>query len=172
MKLNFGCGSNRIEGFENIDINANPNVDRVLDIREHLNTFEAESVDQIVCFHTLEHVERFKVEYVLFHFSRMLKIGSTLTLSFPDFRVCSQYYIENKRGGKLFWEATVFGRNAFPHDQHKCALLPEDVRASLFSYGMGNINIYHEPVPNECNAVVHATKLVKTWTYADTLKEI
>lgn len=172
QKYNIGCGRTKLDGYVNVDINPGENVDVVCDIRTGLLQFPTGESDEILCFHTIEHLERHVIPVVLHHFSRMLQIGGKLVLSFPDFAITSQYFLENKRGQKDFWEATIFGRGSFPHDEHKCALVSKDVIALLTNFGFKTTKQTFEPVPNECNTIIYATKIHDSKSYLELYEAI
>ena len=56
MKLNLGCGQNRIEGYVNADREPAVEPDVVMDLEEFPWPFEDNSVDEVVANHVLEHV--------------------------------------------------------------------------------------------------------------------
>ena len=56
MKLNLGCGQNRIEGYVNADREPAAEPDVVMDLEEFPWPFDDDSVDEVVANHVLEHV--------------------------------------------------------------------------------------------------------------------
>ncbi len=56
MKLNLGCGQNRLEGYVNADREPSVEPDVVMDLEEFPWPFEDDSVDEVVANHVLEHV--------------------------------------------------------------------------------------------------------------------
>lgn len=58
MKLNVGCGKKYREEWTNIDISPNVGADIVMDIEKPWQ-FADDSVDEIYCYHVLEHVKEY-----------------------------------------------------------------------------------------------------------------
>src|SRR4051812_22266165 len=58
LRLNLGCGLRRLPGFYNVDHVSLPGVDILADLEEPLAELPDDSVEQIYCRHTLEHVQR------------------------------------------------------------------------------------------------------------------
>ena len=56
MKLNLGCGQNRLEGYVNVDREASMAPDVIMDMERFPWPFEDNSVDEVVAKHVLEHV--------------------------------------------------------------------------------------------------------------------
>jgi hypothetical protein len=56
VKLNIGCGQNRIDGYVNTDREPSVGPDVVMDLEEFPWPFEDDSVEEIVANHVLEHV--------------------------------------------------------------------------------------------------------------------
>ncbi len=55
MKLNLGCGYNKLEGYVNVDIDKKCKPDIVANLEKKL-PFKSSSVDEIIMFHSLEHL--------------------------------------------------------------------------------------------------------------------
>ncbi|MFA5071762.1 MAG: methyltransferase domain-containing protein [Candidatus Pacearchaeota archaeon] len=58
MKLNLGCGNDYREGYVNCDWTDKVKVDKIVNLEKKL-PFKDNSVDEIICFHVLEHVNNF-----------------------------------------------------------------------------------------------------------------
>ncbi|MEX2054199.1 MAG: methyltransferase domain-containing protein [Candidatus Colwellbacteria bacterium] len=79
-KINIGSGTDRRPGFLNIDIEESVKPDIVRDIEKGL-PFDDNSVDEIYCSHTLEHVN--DLLFVIREFYRVLKNSAKLTIVVP-----------------------------------------------------------------------------------------
>lgn len=81
MKLNLGCGPKRINGYLSCDLYA-PDVDIKCDCRSL--PFEDGSVDELLFYHTIEHVGREDGTRALREIYRVLRPGGTLAIETPD----------------------------------------------------------------------------------------
>lgn len=95
MKLDFGCGPNKKEGFLGVDSIAFPGVDFIQDVTQTPWQWEDSSVDEAYASHFLEHLtnlenrwERVKFFNELY---RILKPGGKVTLIFPHW-ASNRYY--------------------------------------------------------------------------------
>lgn len=144
VKLNLGSGSNRIPEFINVDINPENNPDVVCDILKGL-PYETSSVDEIVIFHTIEHIEKWKQKGLFLEVRRVLKPEGIFALSYPEFSRCLQNWLDNKYGDREFWEATIYGRQLFREDYHVAAMDSTDLRVRLQEAGLKMIKFMSEP---------------------------
>lgn len=58
MKLNLGCGRNKLKGYINCDVSSDVKPDKVVDLEKKL-PFKDNSVDEILAGHVLEHIKNF-----------------------------------------------------------------------------------------------------------------
>ena len=56
MKLNLGCGYNKMDGFLNVDNQIRCQPDMIVDLEELPWPFESNSADELVLCHVLEHL--------------------------------------------------------------------------------------------------------------------
>ncbi len=144
MKLNLGCGANKLFGYTNIDANPEMKPDLVLTLGKDKLPYQTESVEAIVSSHTIEHIPR-QLHFNIFNeINRVLKVGGTLFFSFPDFAKLSELYVSNSRGLRQDWEKMIFGRRLDAWDCHVCAMITSDFVNFLKECGFSNIRVSNE----------------------------
>ena len=158
LKLNLGCGSTKIPGYVNIDVEKKCKPDKVCNFLKEVLPFENESCDEILLFHTIEHIRRVSHGFVLANIHRVLKKNGTFYVSFPEFRKCYENWVTNKNGQKGFWEATMFGRQLYPSDYHVVPMDSAEFGSTLLQIGFKDLIIRPEPEPNEFNTVISCKK--------------
>ena len=156
-RLNIGCGHNRIEGYVNIDRMEFENVDLVLDVRHNILPFGDESVNEILMFHTIEHIEERYHKAIFKEFHRVLEQDGILFLSYPEFRVCAEYYIANYKGMQDFWKHTIYGLQREAGDYHVSLMDTEFLVDLLQDCGFEDISYIPERA-EEWNTVLSAVK--------------
>ena len=83
MKLNLGCGKNKLEGYINCDIDPKVNPDEVIDLSKDL-PFKDNTVDEIFTSHTLEHIpHELLVEKALPEIWRVCKQDAKIKIIVP-----------------------------------------------------------------------------------------
>jgi SAM-dependent methyltransferase len=138
-KLNLGCGDNKIEGYINVDINKTFKPDLILDFCSRPLPYEDNSVDEIVIFHTIEHIPKQKHEFLIHNINKVLKQGGRFIVSYPEFLKCVKNYESNYLGKRDFWEATIYGRQSSPFDFHVCIMDTDRFARVLADFGFGSI---------------------------------
>jgi len=88
VKLHLGCGKKKLEGYVNIDISSEVGPDLVADICSL--PYENDSVDEILCVHTIEHVTSFYDAMKEIH--RVLKKGAIARITVPCATCNSAYH--------------------------------------------------------------------------------
>lgn len=146
LKLNIGCGENKIKGFVNIDGEKSCNPDIVHNFVKKPLPYKSNVVDEIVFFHTIEHIQKKFHHIILSEMYRILKPGGKLYISYPNFWECAQRWKQNYLGQKRFWEATLFGRQLYKLDHHVCAMDPDELEIHLKNQGYTNVVSKPEPV--------------------------
>src|SRR6185312_513515 len=85
MKLNLGCGQNKVEGYLNVDKYAACAPDRVVDLEAFPWPFPDASVDEILLTHVLEHLGRETETFfgIMRELHRVLKPGGKVQIRVP-----------------------------------------------------------------------------------------
>lgn len=93
MKLNLGCGYNKVEGYINVDSDPLCEPDQVVDLETTL-PWSDNSVDEIVLNHVLEHLGQDTKTYLRMwqEFYRVLKDGALILISVPHHRHDNFYH--------------------------------------------------------------------------------
>lgn len=170
LKLNLGSGSNKIDGFVNIDVELSCKPDLVCNFITDKLPYKASTVDEVVFFHCIEHIIKPHHKRILNEIWRVLKPGSSLILSYPEFMECVKNWKSNYKGLRSFWEKTIFGRQLYPADFHVSLMHTPDTIDLLTDCGFININAQPEPV-EKYNTIVYATKGKKPIDYEGLIKE-
>ena len=146
LRLNLGCGSTKFEGYVNIDVEDSCKPDLVHDFTSKPLPYEDGAVDEIVMFHTIEHIQKGKHPVILGELRRVLKVGGRLILTYPNFWVCANNWKNNFQGQRDYWHATMFGRQLYQSDYHVCAMDPIELEITLRDCGFGQCQSKPEPV--------------------------
>jgi predicted SAM-dependent methyltransferase len=104
VRLNFGCGDTRYDGWVGVDQRFAPNVDLALDLRRRL-PFRNGSVDLCYSEHFFEHLFPDEGQFHLNEVHRILKPGGRYRVVVPDVVKFARKYIEGD---------VDFFRRAFP----------------------------------------------------------
>lgn len=165
--LNLGCGSSKITGATNVDVNPITKCELVFDIKKPFPLAD-ESYDKVYLFHTIEHIEKSYRFAVLREIHRVLKTDGEFIVSYPEFSKILQNWLDNKNSDRPFWEATIYGRQLYVGDYHYCAMHTPEFIEHLNALGF--IVEKHFPEPAEdCNTVVKCIKSVPLPTYEEIL---
>jgi SAM-dependent methyltransferase len=86
IKLNLGCGNDIKNDYINCDLREDFKVDRVFDITETNYPFENNSVDEIYCYHVLEHIQLYNWYGMIKEWKRILNKKGTIVIGYPDLK--------------------------------------------------------------------------------------
>lgn len=166
LYLNLGCGSNKLKGYINIDIEESCKPDLIHDFTKVNLPYENDSIDGVVMFHTIEHISKAKRPFILSDIWRVLKPGCKLMMSYPEFLKCVNNWAVNLNGQKEFWEATIYGRQLYTSDHHITIIHSDDLKQELYSYGYEQIYAIPEKKENY-NTVLVAIKGMAITNYEE-----
>jgi predicted SAM-dependent methyltransferase len=123
LKLHLGCGTIRIPGFVNVDIDDNlPAVDIVDDVKELYN-FPHESTAIIYACHVLEHFAEAERLPILRCWYEVLEPGGELRIFVPDLDRIVNIYHKNwahfQTPPNAPWIGLIYGGQGDQYDFHK-----------------------------------------------------
>ena len=170
IKLNLGCGNNKIEGYLNVDSYVESKADMIVDIRKGL-PWADNSVEEILFFHAIEHIEEKFHQALLDEFWRVLIPEGLILISYPEFEKCAQNYIENYRGMREFWKNTIYGLQRYPGDYHVALMNSDVLSEKLLETGFINIEWKAEQF-EPYNSIMKAQKGPAYRSYEQLLEKI
>jgi predicted SAM-dependent methyltransferase len=91
LRLNLGCGDNRLPDWVNIDLAQSADIS--MDLRQGL-PFSSNSCEAIAAIHVLEHFTLSEAEQLLTECYRVLNRGGILRLGVPDLHIFARAYVE------------------------------------------------------------------------------
>lgn len=169
-KLNLGCGLCKLDGYLNVDIDAELKPDAIVDLTKPF-PFEKEQFEEVLFFHTIEHISKSFHPQMLSEIHRVLKPEGKVFIGYPEFSVCAKFWLDNKRGKRDFWEACIYGRQTSAADFHVALMDSAELKDMLLSLGFDNI-IYKAEEHNEQYTLLTAVKGTPRITYEEHVKEV
>jgi len=170
MKLNLACGKTKLEGYLNVDCDATLEPDQLVDILKPF-PWNAGSIEKVLLFHAIEHVPKHFHIFLLQEIHKVLQQDGELLLAYPEWSRCAKNWLENFRGTREYWEATLYGRQTSPYDVHVCIIDTPQLLDFLRIIGFKDITFWPDKPPNEHNTVLRAIKCDARITYLEDLKE-
>ena len=115
IRLNLGSGDQQFAGFTSVDL-YDPKADIQADICDL--PFGDNSIDEIVAFQVIEHVEYWKEDALFAEIARVLKPGGTAWIECPDMEMIARYIIEEP-DIDLRWVKSIYGEYYRPWDRDR-----------------------------------------------------
>jgi len=159
VQLNLGCGSSKITGAINVDLEEICKPDVIANFI-HSIPFGEEKIDKVFLFHTIEHIPEKSHHTIFSEIWRVLKIGGELLVSYPEFVKVAQNFIDNYRGMRGFWKNTIYGRQLYPSDFHVALMYTPEFIEYLKQEGFEILGTFPEPM-EDFNTIVKARKVEK-----------
>ena len=152
MKLNLGCGSLKLEDYENIDIK-DGKLAYPLDVEDG-------SCDVIRASHLLEHFGAAESFDVIKHWVSKLKVGGKLMIAVPDFGKITKAYTEKK---DMNVSGYVMGGQTDEDDFHKSLYDVDSLTQLLTTAGLADIEMWKSDV-SDCASLEVSLNLQGTKT--------
>jgi predicted SAM-dependent methyltransferase len=169
LKLNLGCGSNKLPDYVNIDGEASCKPDVLHNILEKF-PYKAGAAEEIVMFHCIEHIHRSLHQKLFTEIWRLLRPGGRLIISYPEFLKAVENWKTNYKGKKDFWENVIYGRQLYPGDAHVTIMHTPDFVKKLKSWGFGGIRSYSEK-DEKFNTIISCVKAAAPIGYEDLIRK-
>ncbi len=118
MKINFGCGNDKRKGYINVDSSKDVRPDKIWNLEKTPLPFKDDSIDEILVYHVLEHIQEF---IPLMHdFWRICKDKTIIKIKTPFYSSWGQF---NDPTHVRFFTPFTFtyfeGENNYSHEVKK-----------------------------------------------------
>lgn len=158
MKLNFGCGKNKLTGWQNYDMD--------IDIRDPL-PFEDASVDFVFAEHVVEHVTSAQAQLFFGECYRVLREGGVLRITVPcitqAYETATPKYINWVHRKKWCKEPTKEAavRSLIINHGHQALWTPELLQLCIKIEGFDSqaAKVGHSRFPELCGVEGHGRKI-------------
>lgn len=97
MKLNLGCHTAKLDGFINIDCDADVNPDLVLHLGKDKLPFKDNSVDYVSAYHFFEHIIPDETKQLIDELYRVCKDKTVIEIVCPHFKSPTACNIDHKQ---------------------------------------------------------------------------
>jgi len=133
-KLNIGCGSDKREGYINIDIREEVKPDLVLNIEREKLPFADSSVEEIIAYDVVEHISFRRVEYVIKEFNRVMCFRGKLKIRVPDLERLAKKLLSEEWD---FWQIGYwfYGAQDYPENTHRSGFTLQAITSLLKKHG-------------------------------------
>lgn len=141
MKLDLGCGKDKLEGFIGVDL-YEPSAD-IKDDMVTLKTIEDNSIDEIRAFHVLEHLFEKDVKPALSSMFRVLKPQGKIHIQVPDLVWLCQDFVNQQEDARWGWKLqTLFGLQREENligEMHKTGFSADRLKKLLLEAGFVDV---------------------------------
>ena len=155
LKLNLGCGHERLDGYVNVDKYTDSDVR--MDMTEL--DYPDGSIDEIRSSHSLEHLSKKDARKAVLGWFGKLKQGGKLWLSVPDLEwVVTEWLRKDSLQREGFALDTIFGAQQHDGEFHKTGFTEESLKGLLSSVGLEHVDITKTWSHEQQSLVAMATK--------------
>lgn len=148
-KLNIGAGNDYKRDYINIDGSELVNPDIVIDLEEPncLKQFEDNSVDEILCYHVLEHINNFVPLVKEMH--RVCKAGAKIYVRVPFYASWGQYNDPTHVRFFSLYTFDYFRKSEYSHETGTSKdMFDIDVEFNYGIYRLKMFNFFMNPIIN------------------------
>ena len=149
LRLNLGCGDKILPGYVNVDVveaRAGMRPDVICDLHD-LAPFAADSADEVLAVHVVEHFWRWEIRDVLREWLRVLKPGGRMVIECPNILSACQTFLQNpeqfaredQNGQRTMWVFYGDPQWKDPLMIHRWGYTPESLKALLSEVGLKDV---------------------------------
>lgn len=141
MNLNIGCGKKVLNGWFNIDVQANPNAPRPPELLCDAGEIDLESgcADVVMALHLIEHFYRWEVEAILAEWFRLLKPQGKLILELPNLELACRNLLAGANDQMSMWPIYGDWNHKDPYMMHKHGYTPKTMKRLLVGGGFKSL---------------------------------
>lgn len=143
VRVNVGCGKKVLDGWINVDVQANPKAprapDHLCDAREI--PLKSGSADLVMALHLIEHFFRWEAESVLAEWHRLLKPGGILILELPNLEAACRNLLAGMNDQMSMWPIYGDWNHNDPYMMHKHGYTPKTIRDLLEKCRFSSVKI-------------------------------
>jgi hypothetical protein len=135
LRLNLGSGRGRINGYINVDLYTEES-----DVKEDIRklSYAKNSVTEIVCHHSLEHLPIRDVYPTLKHWFELLVPNGTIEVGLPDFELSVQAFLEATEKDR--WEKHIYKVFGGQTENQKFSMAGNSDPKEYFDYAEGQVH--------------------------------
>lgn len=172
VKIDVGCGANKIPGFVGIDIRPLPGVDIVVDLERYPWPIPSECASLVTCSHVLEHVSPTKVDSRLIELAKLLVSKKLITQKELD-EHCGEMDFESsfirfmdevwrilKPGGEFMFKVPYAGTVGFYQDPTHINQITEATIYYFDPFHASNLYKIYRPKPWEIKHCFYDTEAI------------
>lgn len=119
MKLNLGCGTDKISGYANIDIRPEVDPDMIMDLNKTPYPFDTNSIDEIKAKDFIEHFSFRRTKAIVSEWFRILKQGGKMYIQCPDLEAITTKVVMDKKRTYEEMSYWVYGGQEYPQNLHQ-----------------------------------------------------
>lgn len=141
MRLNVGCGKMILDGWVNVDVQANPKASRPPDLLSDIRKLPIDdgSADVLMAVHVVEHFYRWEVGALLAEWRRVLKDGGLLILELPNLEAACRNVLAGLTDQMGMWPLYGDPGHKDPYMCHRWGWTPVTLARELEAAGFRNI---------------------------------
>lgn len=148
MKLHLGCGNDYKPGYLNCDCTEKVKVDKIIDLEEPLYMFEDNSIEEVICYHVLEHINNFIP--LMHEIHRICKKDALIRIKTPFYSAWGQF--NDPTHVRVFspWTFTYFKKGNYSHEVNcnKDMFKEEKVKINFGVGKASKLNFLFNPIIN------------------------
>jgi len=156
IRLNIGCGRNRLWDYVNIDGDPAQHPDMIVDVAKQQLPFNDYTIERIESHHFLEHLSRDEFALHLWDCFRVLKKGGVIMAETPDLEYVCKYYLDHPEDPWAI--AMLFGGQEAPYLFHRNGWSKKTLGKAFEGKGFRDVDVRNVNTYNQQSILLTAIK--------------